>query len=300
MTDARENATGGCTEPGGADAARLGDFLRGQPVVARKMLDYARDARIDEMVRLRYGAGVMTTGEFARQALRCAREWGDADKLCDLAYPGADGLAGLESTPLPTSAQALNRKLRLGQALTADERAVVDHFARCATVLERDVVLYRCVGEDFLTGLAGAGKGYGGLVGTEYVSASPQSAAPGRQTFFAREDVTVVIHVSAGQLACFTLTVSEGEIVLPAGAVLRVEGVREAGEAEEAPVWRSGRQADYLGEIERSGMDVQREGILYPHDMPRGLIVDARLLGYAQEGVSRGESEHGAGCQRVD
>ena len=294
MVDAPESATGECMGLDEADATRASDFLGGQPVVARKMLGYVRVASIDEKVRLRYGAGIMTTGEFVRQALRCAREWSDADKLCDLAYTGADGLAGLANSPLPIDAPALNRKLRLGLGLTEGERAVVDHFARCATELERDVVLYRCVGEDFLAGLAGAGRDYDGLVGAEYVSAAPQSAAPGRQTFFAHEGVTVIVHASAGQMACFTLTVSEGEVVLPAGAICRIEGVRTAGETEAAPVWRSGRQADYLGEIERSGMDIQREGILYPNDMPRGFIVDARLLGYAQEGISRGESEHGA------
>jgi hypothetical protein len=165
--------------------------------------------------------------------------WSDEDKLLDAAYTGYIKRNGLS---VSVDAPEFNRKLREGTQLTETEQAIVQHFTDCATPLGKDTDLYRMVGLDYVTSMLGVNPEYvagpngstreaigdsiknniSSLNGREIVSNQLQSTAPAVQNYFKEKQVAIKIKTPGDVPVCLTADASEGEIVIPAGARMRI------------------------------------------------------------------------------
>ena len=163
--------------------------------------------------------------------------WSDEDKLLDAAYTGAD-----RKISMHTDYEELNRKLREGEKLSDEEQAVVDHFSRCAKPLGKDTDLYRMVNSNYVQSLFSSTGALSleDLAGKTVTNSALQSTCVGVNTFFDRNDVAIKIKAPSNMPVCLTSDVSEGEIVIPAGARMRITSARTV----HKPTWETSKGSD--------------------------------------------------------
>lgn len=191
----------------------------------------------DQEVKRLYGEGQMTTLEFAQKSREAVESWSDEDKLLDAAYTGAD-----RKISMHTDYEELNRKLREGEKLSDEEQAVVDHFSRCAKPLGKDTDLYRMVNSNYVQSLFSSTGALSleDLAGKTVTNSALQSTCVGVNTFFDRNDVAIKIKAPSNMPVCLTSDVSEGEIVIPAGARMRITSARTV----HKPTWETSKGSD--------------------------------------------------------
>ncbi len=213
---------------------------------SKLMLNYQNETGRDDSVSEEFGEDTLRTEEFVKLS-NLSDSWSTEDKVLDAIYTRTQKATDL---PFDVRAEDLNRKLYTGEDLTEDEQAIVDHFSRCAVPIGRDVSLYRMTGSDYLKSFLEEGSDdYESLVGREIQNQALLSTSAGMHCAFQSDEVCMKIKTPGDVAVCATRDVSEGEIVIPQGSVMRVTKVERVGkEGKSLPIWTGGRWYQMYGE----------------------------------------------------
>ena len=272
-----------------ADKEMLEKKARHNQYRSEDMLSTVQETNADDWLKSEFGSNQMTTSEFVEMSQNAFQEFSEQDRLLDTAYT-MDA-----STSLGTDSFILNQKMRDGAPLSETEQAIVQHFTDVAAPLGKDTDLYRMVGSDYVEQLLGqqlslpptfftplddaTQSAIRGMEGREIVSNQLQSTSPGISNYFDDKNVAIRIKTPGNVPVSMTTDVSEGEIVIPVGArmkVTRAEYVQPKTDAAPIlPVWNSGRVARGFGES--AGMGPDAGGSM---KMTGNIYIEMELMGY--------------------
>ena len=106
----------------------------------------------------------------------------------------------------------------------------------------KDTDLYRMVNSNYVQSLFSSTGALSleDLAGKTVTNSALQSTCVGVNTSFGRNDVAIKIKAPSNMPVCLTSDVSEGEIVIPAGAKMRITSVRTI----HKPTWETSKGSD--------------------------------------------------------
>lgn len=269
------------------------------------MDEYANRQKMDDSIKENFSETTMTTKEFTEKSISTTAKWSDEDKMLDSVYTGntADTykevgrrqyehqlsedyrLNDAETNAYNHYAGKLNAKLYSGAELNEADKAVVEHFNRCAEPLGKDTDLYRMTGTNYLNSLLGQTSGsnnFSDLEGKEITNKALLSTSPGVNSFFANSPVCIKIKTPGDVAVCMTRSVGDGEIVIPANSRMKITSVHQVSN-QAVPGWTSQKSdpAGYAGKCGNSANNFVRFGS--PEFTHTGYYVEMELIGYEDE-----------------